>query len=696
MSEIVKSSSEARSNAGGKRAGSQNGAASSGAQASGSAGSATSSGGGGAATGRADAADTSPAAFALALQEFLATLLERQCRLTGAVAGVLYLAASGSRQASIGATYVLPPGESSGRGAINPGARVALDQAMVTRLTRYAAEASTPPGQAKTELITIQPSDGRGIYQPEATHRVLACPLTAAEQLHGASVLLIPSSLRVDPNDAIERVALTSAAYESFLWQNHCVTEAQTKTKLRETLELLDASQQGESADAMGAIFCHELQRRFGCTRVSIGLLRGTRLRVVGVSGADDLNKHAAVVESLEALMEECADQDVEVVFPTPAEDEPDPSRRRVTRSHGLHSTKFGPSAILSLPLRVGPDLVGVVTLEREPTDPFPVGAVPLLRLVAEFIGPALWTRRMADRGVFAVTRDRLWEIGAATFGPRHTGTKAIVSLALLVFLLMALVPIPGRVTADTETRALVSRTVPPPFEGFLETVNVKPGDRVAAGDVMATMDMKETRLQMDQAMFKLEKLRTQEASARTGGAETQAEKAILAGSIDEVRGEIRLYEDRIARGQIVSPLSGEVSRGDIEPLAGAKVDPSQPLFEIIVPGKQVIVLQVKEKDIGSLSIGQKGRMALTALPDTKLPIRVVRIRPAAEAIAKNNVFLVEAEIVDDEVDERYKPIETWLKPGMTGTARLENGRTTVLWELCKPLIDAARMNIWW
>jgi hypothetical protein len=86
----------------------------------------------------------------------------------------------------------------------------------------------------------------------------------------------------------------------------------------------------------------------------------------------------------------------------------------------------------------------------------------------------------------------------------------------------------------------------------------------------------------------------------------------------------------------------------------------------------------------------------MTALPDTKLPIRVVRIRPAAEAVQKNNVFMVEAEIREDLVDDSLKPLDKWLKPGMTGTARLDHGTTTVLWELIKPVVDAARMRLWW
>src|SRR5690606_11787815 len=129
---------------------------------------------------------------------------------------------------------------------------------------------------------------------------------------------------------------------------------------------------------------------------------------------------------------------DAEIVYPQPPEMSADPSLRRVTRAHGDLSAKFGPSAILSLPLRVEGDLVGVVVLERESADPFPPGAVPLMRLIAECIGPAVWTRRMADRGVLAVARDRAMEIATITVGPRYTGVKVLGLLLLLTVVCMA------------------------------------------------------------------------------------------------------------------------------------------------------------------------------------------------------------------------------------------------------------------
>jgi hypothetical protein len=142
---------------------------------------------------------------------------------------------------------------------------------------------------------------------------------------------------------------------------------------LRETVELLDAAQQGHNAKAMGAIITQELKRRFGCTRVSLGLVHGHFIRAIAMSGVDEIDRTAAAIEPLEALMEECAAQDSEVIFPPPSNLEP--MMRRVTRDHEHFSRAMGPAAILSLPLRVEGGIVGVVVLEREPTDPLPLAA---------------------------------------------------------------------------------------------------------------------------------------------------------------------------------------------------------------------------------------------------------------------------------------------------------------------------------
>jgi len=612
------------------------------------------------------------------VKQFLASLLEMQCGLVGAIAGVFYMAPSPAREGGLLARYATGEGDELLTGRTLK---------RLERLGERATTAASTPGDNGRGAIgfseSLSGADESGLYGAGPTVSALAVPLVAEGRVEGASVLVLRGRA-VESDPRLRIVALTGARFESFLWRQQCFGEAEQKTRLRETLELLDTTLEAPSAEAMGSVVCHELRRRFGCSRVSIGLIHRGRVRLRAVSGSDNLDRRGAAVEAIEDAMEECAEQDAEILYPQPPAAEHDPGTRRITRAHESLSTRFGPSAMLSLPLRVEGHLVGVALLEREPTEPFPPGSVPLLRLVGEFIGPALWTRRLADRGVLAVTRDRLVDLGEAIVGPRHTGKKLLALLLILVLAGLAFVPIPGRVPGEAEVQAAVARTIVPPFRGYLREIHVRPGDPVEAGDRLATMDESQLVLQLAETESRLAGLEIERSKAQS---EREFEKAEqLAAQMAEARAQRDLVRQQIERSTLVAPISGTVSRGDLEQLAGALVEPTQPLMEIIGADRRV-VLRVDERDISSVEIGQEGWFAPRARPGERIGIVVTRINPAAEADEGANVYLVEAEPGDPDVE---------LSPGMTGVAKLKRGWTTGLVRLLRPTIDEARLRLWW
>ncbi len=633
------------------------------------------------------------------LNTFLLALLEYQCSLVGALAGAIYLAGSQSRGAGIAATFVPRAGQNGTVAGVR--SEDLLSEAVLRRIERLGAQAAAPaPDSSPAALIedlTLAPA---GLYENRASHRLIAAPLSAEGRTEGASVLVVPAGAAGPLTDAQTKIALTSARFETFLWRQHCMTEGTQKARLREALELLDAAQQGADARSMAAIMCHELQRRFGCTRVSIGLISshgGDRLKLMAVSGADDLDRRGAAVEALEAAMEECAAQDIEVVYPPPVESQADPAQRRVTRSHQELSRKFGPSAMLSLPLRVEGDLAGVVLLEREAADPFPAGAAALMRLVAEFIGPAVWTRRLADRKVLAVARDRVLEIGQAMVGPRHTGAKLLGLLVLLVLIGLAAIPIPDRVSAVAQVKAQLSRTIVPPFVGYLKEVKVRAGDRVEAGQALAVMDDSELNLQLARYQADKETQSTQRDDAQSKG-ELSAVRALEA-KIKQTEATIAETQSKLQRATIRSPIAGVVAKGELDPFIGARIDPSQPLLEVVGP-ERLITIQIPERDIGrAISRLESdheltGHLVTKALPDRKIPLKITQINPAAEVVDGANVYLAEAAIVADDSGASDAP-SAWLRPGMTGTAKLDDGYTTGLAAILRPVVDELRLRLW-
>lgn len=603
-----------------------------------------------------------------ALREFLGKLLAYQCKITGADAGAVYLRAGSSRPAGIFVAYHAEDG-------------VSFDESTSRKITAIGERAAISTTGGTAEPITL--AGAHDLYAAQSTHNALAAPLQAEGKSEGACVVLVPIADREPQSIKLERLSLTSARFEAFLWQQSFITEAEHKVMLRETLELLDQAQRGSTATAMGSLLCDELRRRFGCTRVSIGMIKGDHIRVMSVSGSDDLDKHAPTVEALEAAMEETALQDAEVLYPPSPEMEREPGSRRVTHEHARLSEAFGPSSIVSLPLRIEDDLVGVMVLERDASDPFPDAVLPLLRLVAEFVGPAVYTRRLADRRTPEVLRDDMLDLGAGIVGPRHTAKKLLALTALVIFILLAVIPIPAKVIGRMEIRPEVGRAVVPPFAGFLKSFEVRPGDKVEAGQVVATLDTQELMMSLTERNEHLATLMTQRDDALAQGQRSEARK--FDAQIEESQASIGLINERIALAQMRSPVDGTISRGDLEKLVGAPVDASKALFEIV--GSEVrVVIEIDERNAGRVEVGQKGSVSSRARPGQQLPITVVRVNPVAQAREGSNVFLIEATFDD--------PPE-WLRAGMTGKARLDDGWSTPLWELSRPIVDAFRMWTW-
>jgi len=623
------------------------------------------------------------------LRAFFVSLLEHQARLTGAAGGVVYLLETQARKAGPAAVFIAPGEADSLRGRLNAGgAAMSRIESLVSELAdAFRKSGGQTPGVI--EEISIGES---GMYRSGATHRAIAAPLVAEGRVEGASVVLTPISGRVEPEEALTRLALTCVRFETYVWRQRAISEIEHKTRLRETLELLDASQQGANTAAMCAIMCQELARRFDCTRVSIGLVRGNTIRLAGVSGSDTIDRRGAAVEAIEAAMEECAAQDREVVYPSPPEHEDDPSQRRLHRAHEVLSLKFGPSAIVSLPLRVEGDLAGVILLERSPDDPFPASVTPLLRLIAEYVGPSLWTRRLADRGLLAVTRDQFAKLGVTLAGPRHTGKKIIGVVLLLALIISAIPWLPERVPAEATIKAELSRTIVAPFDGILDRVLVQPGDEVTEGQTLAQMEDEAIAAERDRLIAEINKLQTDRSDAELAGEQARVEAFRL--EMEAKRKNLDVIEYHLSNSDIRSPITGMVGQGDLKELEGSPVGPKDALF-VIVGDRNIAALQVDETDIGRVAVGQEGEMVLTGSPGSPVPIRVTHVNPVAEAVESANVYIVEVELLDT-------PPGLAVGPGMSGSAKLQvrtedgsSARVSPLGLMLDPLIDRIRMWLW-
>ncbi len=232
--------------------------------------------------------------------------------------------------------------------------------------------------------------------------------------------------------------------------------------------------------------------------------------------------------------------------------------------------------------------------------------------------------------------------------------------------------------------RASCAATIASGLDGYIASEQVRAGQTVHAGDVLATLDSAELVLQRLRWMATRGQHRLELDKALAAG--QRAEVAIDAAQVEEASAEIALLDEEIGRTRITAPFDGLVTSGDLSQAVGTPVQRAQVLFELAPLDSYRVVVRVPDSDIARIAAGQAGSLVLAALPDEVFGLHVTRVSPVSEQPEGGNVFRVEATL--DRTTDR-------LRPNMEGVARLEVGQARLFWIWTHHLFEAARLALW-
>ena len=93
---------------------------------------------------------------------------------------------------------------------------------------------------------------------------------------------------------------------------------------------------------------------------------------------------------------------------------------------------------------------------------------------------------------------------------------------------------------------------------------------------------------------------------------------------------------------------------GDLNQLLGTPVEHGKVLFQIAPLDAYRVILQVDERDIAYLQVGQPGELTLSGMPNEYMDFTVQQITPVSTAQEGRNYFRVEAHL--REPSERVRP----------------------------------------
>lgn len=257
--------------------------------------------------------------------------------------------------------------------------------------------------------------------------------------------------------------------------------------------------------------------------------------------------------------------------------------------------------------------------------------------------------------------------------------------VVLFVLCIMVFLPVNYRVAVDTVIEGKVQMAVVSPFDGYVSTAHLSAGDTVEAGDVIATLDDQQMRLEQ----FRLEsQLQEYDKGYRKHLAGRDYGQANVAkAKRDQIQAQLNQVALRVEQAQLKAPMSGIIIKGDLTRQINAPVSNGDVLFEISPLNEYRAMLRVSEADIRFIKEGQTAELKLAALPEQLLTLTLVQATPLFDDEDGVPVFIAEARLDNEHLEK--------LRPNMEGVARVDVGRAPIGWVLFHHFIDWCRIQYW-
>ena len=428
--------------------------------------------------------------------------------------------------------------------------------------------------------------------------------------------------------------------------------------------------------------FAAELAEALGCERVCVGLVERGAVRLLAMSHGNASDARGGAAAAVEAAMNEALDQGVTVVHPPASMAVPaiTLAHQRLVAGSGVGGSG---AAACSIPLVINGMITGAITLERA-CPAFAAREIALCEDAACFAAPVLALKRDAARPWWRRLGGALRTAAGALFAPGHAGVKLAAGAGLAAILAATTVPLGYRVSAPARIEGSVQRVIAAPADGFLQRANVRAGDTVRAGQVLAELAGED--LQLEQRRRQSELRQHENAYKGAMGRADRAQMVIHQAKAGEAQALLELIEGQLERAQIQAPFDGVVIKGDLTQNLGAPVQRGEVLLTVSPADSFRLIIEVDETEIAAIAPGQAGTLVLAATPDKSLDLRVLRVVPVATTADARNYFEVEAAL-----DTHGAAV----RPGLRGVAKIEAGERSLLWMLTHRALDWLRLAVW-
>ena len=521
--------------------------------------------------------------------------------------------------------------------------------------------------------------------QSGAARQGIAIPIHIDKHLYGVVAVEVAPRSQNALQATLRQLQWACGWIEAWFRRQQASNDSSIRERLIAALDLVAASLEHDHFGSAAKNFVTELATQLNCERVSLGFLRGKQGRhaqVVAISHSAQFGKQMNLTRSIAAAMDEAMDQQALIQYPAPETD----SRVNdyVLREHEALAAQHGAGTIITIPLFRNGRVYAALCFERPHDHTFDAATIELCRSVASVVGPVLEEKRLNDRWLIVKAGESINNQFIRMFGPDHIIRK-LVMLGLIV-IIGFFYQASGTFTikANTVLEGSTQRVIVAPFDGYIANANLRAGDVVLDGDVLATLDDRE--LKLERLKWSSQKAQLNKQYDEALAKRDRAQINIVNAQIDQANAQLALIDDQLSRTEMTAPFSGVVISGDLSQSLGASVRRGDEMFVIAPLNSYRVILKVKERDIQEVKDGQTGELVLTSMTEEQLGFRVKRITPVTTAEEGQNYFRVEAELTS--------PSQR-LRPGMEGVGKIKVDERRLISIWTRNLIDWFRMWLW-
>jgi RND family efflux transporter MFP subunit len=218
-------------------------------------------------------------------------------------------------------------------------------------------------------------------------------------------------------------------------------------------------------------------------------------------------------------------------------------------------------------------------------------------------------------------------------------------------------------------------------ISGYVERIHFEMGDRVAAGQVVATIEPKEQghRVEEEEAAVKVAVATLKEKESQLAHAEKQVERARLLRQKDfissqeldeaETKAQTAKAQKELAEAQwaqrqaalaqsryqlsltrVVAPFSGAVTRRLVDP--GAHVSSATPILTLASPNPLKVIVNIPERDVDLVRSGMVARLQIDTFPGRVFEGKIARLNSALDPSSRTLM----AEVHVPNRDQLLKP----------------------------------------